>query len=469
MFSLRSMMLLATAVAAAHPDLDRARAALPFPRPHLQAAHPQAIRSKLNRQLVSSSDIGMPLHRACDDFGLEELNSLLLELIRHRVHELTSGHGRQARHVTSASLRAEIQREAHDLAQAPDLQEPIRHGKCHEIAMQWVHHLDTAARAKLAHLRLPLLPPKGTHEHAPELLRGGHHAVLDVLAKQTSCQTGHAFNAEARGNWTPSLFPTWPFEVTYKAQGYGPYPFWAANTPGGGSVSGAGKQISVSYSAVLNSEKFDHLGGCSLKGMQLGWKEDAPCTTLMLGSKYNYLYDDEHKSCCVVSTPNGGCPLTPMKRDFYKLFKLQGSVSNFTAESGSYSGSVKKYGMHIYAAPDQSQPFHFWYITDDNGVPVEQGEGGCQSCIAEKYGKSSETSCSKVNNVDGKRECEVGPKFLFHQYNRTTFKSTTLDASVFNVPEVCRNTTYTCPVTPTHPLCSSSVETEDLTPTAVLV
>lgn len=444
-------------------DLDRAHAALRFPRTHLRAATPEAIRAKLNQQLISSSAVKMMSYSACNDFSLEELNALLLQLNQYKHHDLASVPGREARHMNNVSLLSELKREMFDLAASPHIEEPIRHGKCHEIAMQWVHHLDSNARAKLAHLRLPLLPIKGTHEHAPELLRGGHVETLRVLAQQTSCQTGHAANAEARSKWTPSDFPAWPFEVTYEAHGYGPYPFWANNTPGSGALTGSGKLISTTYSAVLDAEKLDHMGGCSLGQMELGWSEDAPCTLLMLGNKYNYLYDDKQTSCCVASTPQGQCPLTPMKRDFFTLFKLQGNISSFATESGSYNGSAKKYSMHIdLPGPGPTGPFFFWYVTDENGVPVEQGEAGCDSCIAQSYGDSQETHCKKTATIDGKRDCSRGPKFLFHQYNRSTFKSVTLDPSVFTVPAVCRNTTYQCPVSPADQLCSTTAKHQDI-------
>merc|ERR1711865_667513 len=101
--------------------------------------------------------------------------------------------------------------------------------------MQWVHHLADEARATLVETKFPLLANKGSADHAPELIRSGHHAVAKKLVSKVTCQVGHDAKAVARGTW--GGFPAWPYEVTYNASGYGPYPFWTSNSPFSGSLT----------------------------------------------------------------------------------------------------------------------------------------------------------------------------------------------------------------------------------------
>ena len=64
-------------------------------------------------------------------------------------------------------------------------------------------------------------------------------------------------------------------------------------------------------------------------------------------------------------------------------------------------------------------------------LPVEQGEGG-NGAICE-YG----TDCT--SNGEG-----GGGIYIFHEYNTSSFKATTHDASVFKVPDICLTTKNTC-------------------------
>merc|ERR1711988_1559979 len=105
-----------------------------------------------------------------------------------------------------------------------------------------------------------------------------------------------------------------------------------------------------------------------------------------------------------------------MPRDFYNIFNYDGIV-DYEGESGFHSGQVKKYSMHLTTPSN----FWFWYATDLDDKPVEQGEGGCAM-----FGPS------------GTRACPNGPKFLFHQYNTSSFKEVTLDPEVFAIPEVVK-------------------------------
>lgn len=119
--------------------------------------------------------------------------------------------------------------------------------------------------------------------------------------------------------------------------------------------------------------------------------------------------------------------MSTVKRDFYKLFTYQGESEDYVSESGLYVGTVKNYTMSLTTNPN----FWFWYYTDTDGFPVEQGEGSCVT----------------------PRGCR-GVKYLFHQYDRDTFGAATLNASLFEFPEVCKSSTTTCTVSPNN-LCSA--------------
>lgn len=75
--------------------------------------------------------------------------------------------------------------------------------------------------------------------------------------------------------------------------------------------------------------------------------------------------------------------------------------------------------MHLTTPPN----FWFWYVTDMDDKPLEQGEGPCS-----------------MYSSSGTRQCAGPPKMLFHQYHTSTFKPATLDDAVFAVPKVCEAT-----------------------------
>jgi len=424
-----AICLLGVAVAVpTQQDLQRAHRSTP--RDSLRGENPAAIREKLNGALQQGS-LKMPQGTPCEEFTLTELANLQKTFFALRSPELLTQDLRAPRHLSMSALLEELENERMYAELHPEVEEAIRDGKCAELAMQWVHHLSEDARGVVSKERLPLLAKKGTAEHAPELINGGHHHVAKKLASKVTCQTGHDAKAEARGTWAG--FPDWPYEVEYNATGYGPYPFWTAggdkldtSFPPPSPSPSTGAPIHTYWSAVLNAEKLEHNGQCSLTGVGGGFSSDGPCTHLMLGNKYAYLYNNEQTHCCISSTPTYACHMTTMPRTFVKdLFEYKGDIENYKSESGYYNGTVKHYSTKL--AP--SGNIYFWYVTDQDNKPIEQGEGGC--------------------DFTGSHSCSVGPKYLWHQYNPATFKETTLDPSVFAVPDVCKSTTSYCEVTPT--------------------
>merc|ERR1719203_129557 len=375
---------------------------------------------------------------ACDQFTLTQLSDLQKTFLELRSPELLTQDLRAPRHTSMHTLVEEIAEEAKYVEMYPEVEEALRDGKCAELAMQWVHHLSEAARGTLSDVPVPFLANKGTAEHAPKLIRGGHHHVVKKLTSQVTCQTGHDTKAVTRGTW--SGFPAWPYEVEYNATGYGPYPFWTAGgapptvgfPPSPSPTTGA--PIHTYWSSVLNAEKLEHNGQCDLTGVGGGFSADGPCTHLMLGTEYAYLYNNAQTHCCISSEPSYTCHMTPMPRDFpTSTMSYKGTIENYVSESGYYDGTVKHYSTALSAGG-----INFWYVTDMDDKPVEQGEGGC--------------------DFTGSHVCSSGGgKYLWHQYNQATFKEATLDPSVFAVPDVCKSTTSKCEVTPTF-FCSGATE-----------
>ena len=410
-----SLVALAAAASAQLHDTrvlgDLERALETSPRPHLVGFSPAGIRAALNGHLEAAG------HAACDAFTNEDLDELLDVLdgaadarLLAAYAEADGRHGARS----NASLPAARGDAAYDAA--------LRDVKCFRVAMKHAHHLSSAAKDELraAGLRFPRLPGRGAEELAAAL-GDGHD---DLLASTLSCQTGHNGTALEPGHWKG--YPDWPDEVEYEARGYGPYPFWYAGSASTGAYDGPGGLIQTKWSGLLNAEKLSH-GACTLP------RGDAPCT-MLFRDKWAYLYRSDESGCCIASTPRlPNCWMGPVKRDFYKLFDDHGLDDTYSSESGLYDNStVRNYTLVMTS----NEGFYFWYQTDAAGFPVEQGEGGAVRPRA-KSGP---------------------PKYLFHQFNRSTFgpPKTPFDADTdFAVPDVCKNTTAICTVSPTS-LCDAT-------------
>merc|ERR1712007_7886 len=105
---------------------------------------------------------------------------------------------------------------------------------------------------------------------------------------------------------------------------------------------------------------------------------------------------------------------------------------DYRSEHGfNISGPVIKYSMHL----TRPSNFFFWYVTDMNGTPIEQGEG----------------PCNMYSSWSHDRNCQAPPKMLFHQYDtKRFFTNVTLHPENFAVPDVCKTTKKYCLVTPTN-------------------
>lgn len=407
----------AVAEAAMHNGVmsDLERALETRPRPHLVGHSPAAIRKALNEHLASSGS-----HAPCADFSHDDLDALLSALDGAASAALREAYvPHDGRHHSASELALPV---VDGLSAA--FSEAVRDLKCFRAAMKYAHHTTADAKAELAAagLTFPLLPERGSQELGAVL--GDDHSA--VVSKTLSCQTGHNGTYIKGGNWKG--YPDWPDEVEYEARGYGPYPFWYYNSATTGAYDGPGALIQTKWSGLQDAEKLSH-ASCALGD----GGDSVPCT-MLFREKWAFLYKQDESECCIASTPRiPNCWMGPVKRDFYSIFKDEGLATNYKSESGLYANdTVKNYTLTMTT----NEGFWFWYQTDEKGFPVEQGEGGSVHPRASHF----------------------PPKYLFHQYNRSTFgapkKPFTVDGD-FAVPTVCKNSKKTCTVWPTS-LCDSS-------------
>jgi len=401
---------------------DKSRAALNMPNENLLGEYPEKIRNILNSRL-KMGPMAMPNTKSCDSFTIEELANLEHFLHCQASDDLTyeKEDGRAGQYESAADLQHKVKDELDYIKKYPEVTNAIRDGKCASVARAWVHHITDSTRAEIRkkNVTMPLLASHGLADHLPMLKKNGHTKFFQQLRAAITCEAGHLATKKPSGQWKG--FPDWPDEVTYNASGYGPYPFWHGPGGGRGSLT-VGSPVQTWWSALKNAERLDHNGKCVLS--DLGGV-NGPCTHLFV-DQYAYLFSQDQKFCCISSTPQDACHLTRPQRDFYKVMNYQGITENYVSESGYYHGSVKNYTLSL----TNPSNFWFWYLTDLNDKPIEQGEGGCVL----------PRGCS------GGR----GPKYLFHQYNPNTFVAANISQDVFTIPDVCKSSSAkACEVEPT--------------------
>lgn len=86
-----------------------------------------------------------------------------------------------------------------------------------------------------------------------------------------------------------------------------------------------------------------------------------------------------------------------------------------------YTGKAKYYLMKL---PRSQAVRDFWYFTDMDGLPVQQGEAGT--------GPTDQGYPESIGHT------------IWHDYNQSSFKSDEIDASVFEVPDICKSTIRRC-------------------------
>jgi hypothetical protein len=278
----------------------------------------------------------------------------------------------------------------------------LRHAKCFEITEMWAHHLSDAAK-RSGGKTLPTVPVFDSTKADDKLYESA-----------ASCQTGHAMVKGGDGTSTHE-WPDWPEELHYKAKAHGAYPFWW----GGGSDSGTA-DMEVYWSEKQGAEKFIH---SSCHGNAL-WAQGA-CTHLMFaGSKSSpyageaYLYNADETKCCK-SQPKGllAEKLSVAQGNFYNTMKY---VDERDFNGVYYQGKAKYYKLTGVNEPVRA----FWYFTDLEGKPVQQGEAGT--------GPTDQGYLPSIGHT------------IWHDYDPSSLDSSSIDPSVFAIPTVCKTTTKTC-------------------------
>jgi hypothetical protein len=323
---------------------------------------------------------------------------------------------RQLAHKALEDFETRWAKEAKHLAH-PRSGQALRDAKCAEVLMMWTHHVPEAGKRVLRDLVLPTLA-----EFNMEHIEKGSPEVAHRYASSYTCVTGHGAQS---GHTSDHVWPHWPEEAHYEGKGHGAYPFWAG--PGGQGGSAA---IDVYWSEKQLAERFYH-ASCSMS--EVGYSGGTTdCYHLFVGGQPTpsaYLYTAKKDFCCksgpgstftrtlrnVTFPPASSEKLAAPQSDFMDKMTLTGTG---TGKYDFYSGSVKKYLLQL---PSTEAVTYFWYVTTSEGKPVEQGEGGKSS---------SEPAGSGIQ--------------IWHDYNTDTFKSTTIDSSIFEVPSICKSTSNTC-------------------------
>lgn len=401
-------LFLATKHSASQNDLVRASTRIQAGR--LAGSNPQEIADKLNGHIQKS---GMQT-KSCDSHTLEELNNLMRSMWPQFSAELDQVYqtSEDLRSKRFATLREYEQSWA---AEVESNAETLRHAKCHEVVMMWAHHMSEAAKKVWQGNHLPTLP-----------VYDAKKANNKVYAQSTSCQTGHAMVTGSSAS--THKWPDWPEELHYKAKAHGAYPFWW----GGGSDSGTA-DMEVWWSEKQGAEKFSH---SSCTG-QSSWL-NGPCVHLMIApgatnltlkaasAPQAYLYKTDESKCCISEPssslkfppgPGGSETLAPSQGTFWNTFTYKGEKS---FSGVNYKGQAKYYVLSGVNEPVTD----FWYFTDLEGKPVQQGEGGT--------GPTDQGYPTSIGHT------------IWHDYDQSSFDTSAIAPSVFAVPAACKTTTTRC-------------------------
>jgi len=369
-------------------DLVRAKSIKQSSR--LGGVSPQEIAEKINGHMVK---LGLPT-KECSEFSLAELNSLVREMFPHLNQDLNDIYG-DATDLRTRRFATLAEYEKHWEEDAEHAVEVIRDAKCAEAVMLWAHHLSEGGKQAWGQKELPTVPAYDAEKHDQ---------------KSFNCVTGHSMSAD---HTSDHKWPHWPEDLHYTAKGHGAYPFWS----GGGSDSGTA-DLEVWWSERLQSEKFYH---STCTEPYLGRKN--PCTHIMTGGQPNpkgYLFTD---SKCCRTEPTGVGPgpsqkLAASQSDFMDDFTYQGVVD---FKGVHYQGKAKYYLMKL---PRSQAVRDFWYFTDMNDMPVQQGEAGT--------GPTDQGYPSSIGHT------------IWHDYDPSSFTYDQIDASVFEPPAICKTTVKRC-------------------------
>lgn len=389
---------------ASEQDLSRAHRVRPYTS--LLAAGPADIATRLNQRLeLLHEDL-----RDCHTFSLPQLDDLVETMWPHlsphlqHIYTSTAG-GIDLRAKRFASLQ-EYRRKWQIAVPEHDLS-TIRDAKCAEVLLFYAHHLPEASRVALRGRTLPRLPV-----YSSKSATGVAGPIYD---EAFTCSTGHNMTLSSTSD---HRWPHWPADLYYRGRGHGVYPFW--QSVHGTSETGSA-DIEVWWSETHRAERFDHV---ECHHWLIG--DGVPCTQLMLAGDVptSYFYPQDRSSCCIsdplpdADTKWGKASvLAPVQSDFMDLFACEKNLVDF--EGDYFSGRVRNCTLTL---PPGGPVEKFWYMMTPEGLPVQQGEGGF--------------SAHDVKPPVG--------HLIWHDYNQSSFSKDPMPASVFEVPEICRNTTEQC-------------------------
>jgi len=241
------------------------------------------------------------------------------------------------------------------------------------------------------------------------------------------CDQAHAKQSKAKN----TEYVEWPEQLTYTATGHGAFPFWDKGGAGCStcdpSVSGSA-QLKVRYSSKQGSEILLHesCGDMTWTGSS-GAPKKSPCNHIFTPDLGAFIYtpktslevEADGKFCCRSVAAGSKTFTGAVPRDWMKSGTYAGTYADFKGEH--YSGPIKMYTF--------TGALSFWYYTQPDGTPVQQGEG------CEQPGGKKPTACAKEM-----------PIVLYHDFDPATFKNATFTQSDFEVPDVCKTTTVSCAI-----------------------
>jgi len=273
--------------------------------------------------------------------------------------------------------------------------------------MIFAHHLSETSKKSFRNT-LPTVP---VYDEAK--------ASDKTYAQALSCKTGHAMT---KGGGSTHQWPDWPEELHYKAIGHGAYPFWW----GGGSDS-ANADLEVWWSEKQGYELFYH-SKCT---GTFSWQDGSACYHLMLAPVGNaepksYMFNEAAKQgktldqgahCCLTNPKSGGITLAPSQGDFWNTFTYKGEVD---FNGVYYKGKAKYYVLRNVPGAVAD----FWYFTDLDDKPVQQGEAGT--------GPSDQGYPTSRGHT------------VWHDYDPSSLDTSSQSSSYGEVPAYCQTTTTSC-------------------------
>lgn len=126
------------------------------PRDNFKATGAKSIRKKLNELLKGDGDLAYASHKPCEQFSFDELNGLQHDLLCRTDKSLLALNGgshpetshRAPAHTSTEALERHHARTHLEISsdETGAVARAVRDGRCHAVAMSWVHHISSASR-----------------------------------------------------------------------------------------------------------------------------------------------------------------------------------------------------------------------------------------------------------------------------------------------------------------------------------